>query len=124
MALPEHVTLSFADYNVLIELALSSAPRDLSKVKSFISKIDGENGIVRDAVLVRWTESDNPPPTTRFPEEWPPKWERRVEVVGRPVSKSDVRAMLDANARKPSTVLVTRDMKGLSGWTEFVVMFP
>ena len=122
--LPENVTLSFADYSVLVELALSSASRDVAKVRAFVDQIDRSNGITRDAVLVRWTEADNPPPTTRFPTEWPPKQERKVETIGRPVSKKDIQDMLSANARKPSIVLVTRDLKGAAGWTELVVMFP
>jgi len=89
-----------------------------NNLNSFLKTIERANGITRDILWVQWTESDSPlPPTTRFPDVWPPTMRFFIEQITRKIAKTDVQKVLDAHAKKPVDVLVTRDPGARLGWT-------
>jgi hypothetical protein len=93
-------------------------------LSDFLVSIEKKNGITRDAVWVQWQELDQPlPPNTRFPEKWPPEMRIFIEKVLNPVSRVDVDEVLEANAKNPTSILVTRDPGALYGWTELEAFF-
>lgn len=99
-----------ADGNVLSEKAL--------QLDEFLKSIEKNNGVTRDGLWVQWQELDQPlPPTTNFPEKWPPEMRFYIELVTRRVARVDVEEVLAARARKPHNVLVTRDPGARVGWT-------
>lgn len=85
---------------------------------AWLRLIEKNNGISRYFVLVQWQDADAPlPPGTNFPTVWPPTLRAAVTLISRPISRTDVDAVLSAKARNPVSVLVTRDPAGLVGWT-------
>jgi hypothetical protein len=117
--LPSEITLTTEDY-----LRLASAALTSPDLRPLVQKIEAQNKITRDFVWVRWAEKAGPPPTQRFPEEWPKKQQHQITLVGRKVAKADVQEVLKWNATRPYLVMTTRDPKGVSGWAEFESMFP
>lgn len=117
------LTITDEDYSALVELARKGAT-DKVYLENFLRDIERRNGITRYFLLVQWQEMDTPlPPTTRFPEVWPPDYRAPLERLDRPIAKADVQELLSVKARRPVTVLVTRDPNGLVGWTAFDVYF-
>ena len=115
------VTLDQEQYLALASLARLGAdtPDKQRAVDSYLKSIEVANGMVRYALLVQWQETDTPlPPTTDFPEVWPPELRARVERVDRPIAKSDVQKVVDARSKNPTNILVTKDMGGIVGWTK------
>lgn len=99
-----------ADGNVVQDKAL--------RLDAFLKSIEKDNGITRHALWVRWQETDSPlPPTTNFPEVWPPLLTHYIELISRPIARADVDAVVAAKARRPLTVMVTKDPAALVGWT-------
>jgi hypothetical protein len=115
-------TLTQEQYEALVALARKGAlaegvepPRTL---EIFLKEIEKKHGITRSFVLVQWQELGQPLPIgTFFPTTWPPQLRQSIELVSRPVAKSDVEAMLAQRARKPFEVLCSRDPSGVLGWT-------
>lgn len=97
-------------------------PREL---EAFLKNLEKQQDppIVRQFVGVRWTEAGEPLPPrtagapTRFPENWPPTLEGSVQLLGRPIARTDVDAMLQAQAKKPMDVMCTNDVGLRVGWT-------
>jgi hypothetical protein len=115
------ITLTKEEYEAFIHMAHKGAANadQTRALDAFATKIEQRNGIVRYYVVVRWQELDSVlPPGTDFPEVWPPQLELEIEQVGRPIAKVDVDARLAQVARKPQTVLVTRDRNKTFGWTK------
>jgi hypothetical protein len=119
-------TLTQQEYEALIALArngtkTSDGQVDEEKARrldAFLKSLEKKNNIVRDAVWVQWQESDQPlPPTTAFPEKWPPEMRFYIELISRKVAKVDVEAVIETHARQPVNVLVTRDPGARVGWT-------
>ena len=126
------ISLEQHEYESLIALSRTGAKDaegevDLNKLReidSFLKAIEKKNGITRSAIWVQWQEVDQPlPPNTNFPEVWPPELRFYFELTTRPIAKADVMKVLAAKARKPMTVLVTKDPAGQVGWTELDTFF-
>jgi hypothetical protein len=89
------------------------------RLDMFLQSIEKKNGITRHIIWVQWQELDAPlPPNTRFPDVWPPNLRIRIEQVTRPISRADIDQVLAENAKKPISVLFTRDPGARYGWTE------
>jgi len=119
-------TLDQQQYEALIALAQEGTklpdgsidPEKSRQLDSFLRLIEKANGVTRSIVWVQWQELDSPlPPGTRFPDKWPPELRRKIELVTRPVARVDVDALLAAYARKPLTILCSRDPAGILGYT-------
>ncbi len=112
-------TLTQEEYEALIALASKGiTPDEARALDEFLQAIEKKNGFVRSILWVQWQEMDQLlPPTTSFPEVWPPELRYRMELVTRPIARSDVEQVLSARARKPTNVLVTPDPGALVGWT-------
>jgi hypothetical protein len=119
-------TITQQQYEALIALARAGTVNDDGvsnvneslKLDAFLKKIESDNGVTRSALWVQWQEMDQPlPPSTNFPDVWPPELRFYIEFVTRLVSKADVEAMLEVQARNPNNVLVTRDPAARVGWT-------
>lgn len=125
-------TLSTEEYEALVALAregtkdVNGSPiHDKAVVlNDFLVSLEKKNGITRDILWVQWQELDEPlPPGTRFPERWPPEKRILLEYVTRRISRADVEEVLNANAKNPTSVLVTRDPGALFGWMELDAFF-
>lgn len=121
MAEREFVILQ-SEYESLISLAREGAAthstNKVLQLEEWLIFIERRHNIVRSIVWVQWQELDNPlPPTTNFPDVWPPELRRKIELISRPVAKVDVEQVLDQFARSPETILCTRDPAGILGWT-------
>jgi hypothetical protein len=127
MANPLTFTLSQEEYEALIAFAREGTKDSAGQVvhessirlDQFLQNIEKRSGVTRSVVWVQWQELGVPlPPNTRFPEVWPPSMRVRIERVTRPISRADIDAVLDANAKNPVSVLFTKDPGALYGWTE------
>lgn len=119
-------TLSQEDYEALISYARAGTktPDESRVLDAFLKTIEAASGITRSFVWIQWQEQDQPlPPTTAFPEVWPPEMRYYFELLSRPVAKSDVVAILKLRARKPQNVLVTKDPGAVLGWTSIDAFF-
>ncbi len=126
MATPFSFTLDQQQYEALIALAragtfkpngMPDQPKALS-LDTFLRSIEEKNNIVRDIVWIQWQELDTPLPRHDFPEVWPPELRAYVETVTRLVSRADIDEVLKVKARKPTSILFTRDPGAVYGWTE------
>lgn len=124
--MPFPLALNQQDYEALIALARKGAatPDEVRRLDTFLRSIEKANGVNRYGLWVQWQEQDQPlPPTTRFPETWPPDLRFYVELISRPIARVDVEAVLKQKARKPANVLVTKDPGALVGWSELDSFF-
>jgi hypothetical protein len=115
-----NVTLNQEQYEALIALARRGCTSEdqIHAIESFFGSIERANGIARSALWIQWQEADQElPPTTRFPEVWPPEQRYYLEFISRPIARSDVDLVLARHARQPVTVLVTKDPAAQIGWT-------
>ena len=120
-------TLTLEEYQALVALARAGTTSDdqARKLEQFLVEIEKNNGVVRYSLWVQWQELEQAlPPTTKFPEQWPPELRQRIELINRPVALSDVQTVLDHHAKKPTNVVVTPDPAALVGWTPVEVYFP
>lgn len=98
-------------------------PELARQLESYLKEIEERNGITRYFVALRWTEAGQPLPPrvagapTRFPENWPPTLEGEIELLTRPVARSDADAFLMANATSPTDIMCTVDPGKRVGWT-------
>lgn len=114
-------TLDQEQYEALIDFARRGAVVPLQKreLDSYLESIEKQSGVTRYKLWVQWQEADAPlPPTTRFPETWPPEMRKYIEFLSRPIARSDVDELLEKRARNPVEVLVTPDPAALVGWTK------
>ena len=119
-------TLSQEQYEALISLARTGAstPDALRALERFLKDIEKSNGIVRNALWIQWQELDQPLPAgIQFPATWPPEMRFYLELVSRPIAKSDVNNVIKIRASKPTNILVTPDPGGLVGWTPLDTYF-
>lgn len=119
-------TLTQEQYEALIKLAndgtlLPDGSVDVEKSRrldEFLRSIELANNVKRSIVWVQWQEQDAPlPPGTDFPDKWPPELRQKIELITRPVARADVDALLRAKARRPITILCSRDPAGVLGYT-------
>ena len=111
--------LSSEQYEALIAFARqgASTPDQSRSLNNFLEQIEKASGIKRYKLWIQWQETDQPlPPTAQFPHSWPPEMRYYLELLSRPIIKSDVTDVLTAKARKPVNVLVTPDSGGVLGW--------
>lgn len=124
--------LEQSEYETLIELARQgtlNADGTVSQDKAlgldaWLRMIEQKNGVSRNFIWVQWQEQNAPlPQGTNFPKKWPPELRVPLSLVSRAIAKSDVTSMLDARAKNPTSVLVTRDPAALVGWMEIDEFF-
>lgn len=125
--MPFPISLSRQEYEALIALARESTLNDDGSVDQnkavqldrFLQEIETNNGIERDRVWIQWQEMDQPlPPSTDFPDVWPPEMRYFIELVTRKICRADVDAVIETQATNPVNILVTRDPAARVGWTE------
>lgn len=124
--MPFPLQLLQQDYEALIALARKGAavPDEQRRLDEFLRRIEKDNGITRYGLWVQWQEQDQPlPPATRFPEKWPPEMRFYLELISRPVARTDVAAVLKQKARRPTNVLVTKDPGAVVGWATLEQFF-
>lgn len=130
--MPFPLSLSQQEYESLIALARDGTRDDDGNVDqnkavqldAWLKLIEENNGIERDLVWIQWQESDQPlPPTTNFPDVWPPEMRFYLELVTRRICRADVDAVIEAKASMPVNILVTRDPAARVGWTELESFF-
>jgi hypothetical protein len=114
-------TLDQEEYEALIALARAGTVSDPNKSRQlelWLRRIERQNDINRDLVVVLWQEMDAPLPTgTFFPTNWPPTLKRTVELTTRPVARVDIDKVLEAHAVNPTSVMCTKDPAGILGLT-------
>lgn len=124
--MPFPISLNQEEYESLIALARKGSTDDAGNVNqgeavaldAWLKLIEKKNGITRDAVWIQWQESDTPlPPTTDFPDVWPPEMRFYLELTTRLVSRADVDAVINQKASQPTNILVTRDPAARVGFT-------
>lgn len=124
--MPFPLPLAQQDYEALIALARKGAatPDDRRRLDTFLVSLEKASGITRYMLWVQWQEQDQPmPPTTRFPEVWPPQMRFLIELISRPIALVDINAVLQQQARKPINVLVTKDPGAVVGWSTLEQFF-
>lgn len=118
--------LSRQQYEALIALAREGTKNDEGQVDqskalaldTFLKKIEKDNGVERYAIWVQWQEMNSPlPPNTNFPEVWPPQMRAYIEKVTGPISRADIDHVLASKAKKPTSILFTKDPGATYGWT-------
>ena len=123
--MPFPIQLDEQQYSALVSLARAGTkdiagnpiPEKARRLEEFLKGLERQSDIERSILLIQWQETDHLlPPGTNFPTKWPPEQRFLLELVSRPISKDDVMKVLDARARKPTNVLVTKDPAGLVGW--------
>lgn len=120
------LSVSQAEYETLIEFARQGTldaegqvlPDRARALQSFLVALEEKNDVHRYFVWVQWQEQNAPlPPSTVFPEKWPPELRSFLALVTRPIARSDVDALLKKKAKNPTNVLVTKDPGATVGWT-------
>lgn len=123
-SIPATISMTTEQYTALSALARLGTG-DVIKLESFLKQIEKENGIKRYLLWVQWQEKDQPlPPHTKFPTNWPPKLRQVIQLINRPVSRTDVDDVLQEHATNPLSVMVTPDPAALLGWTSLALYFP
>jgi hypothetical protein len=121
MSTPQTFTLTQEQYEALIAFArrgITPGSADSLTLDAFLKNIEQASGITRYALWIQWQEIHQPlPPTTAFPDVWPPELRYYLEFLSRPISKNDVLAVLKLQAKQPTNVLVTKDPAAKVGWT-------
>ena len=111
------MNLTTEQYEALVALSRRGATDQL-ELDAFLRDIEKANSITRYSAWVQWQEADSPlPPTTRFPENWPPAMRGRLDKINKPITRADVDALVASRSRSPVTVLVTKDPNASVGWT-------
>jgi len=124
---PSNFTLTIEQYQALVALARAGTTSDDQRrqLEQFLVEIEKTNGVTRYLLWVQWQELEQAlPPTAKFPEVWPPELRQLIQQINRPISLSDVNAVLAASAKKPTNVLVTPDPAAVVGWTPLALYFP
>lgn len=130
--MPFPISFSQSEYETIIEFARQGTLNPDGTVNqdkalgldSWLRMIEQKNGVTRNFIWVQWQEQDAPlPPGVTFPKKWPPEMRVALSLVSRAITKSDVTSMLNVRAKKPTSILVTRDPAALVGWTEIDEFF-
>lgn len=124
---PPSFTLTLEQYTALVALARNGTTSidQQQNLEQFLISIEKANGVIRYLLWVQWQEAGQIlPPTTKFPEVWPPQLRRIIQQINRPIAKADVQALLASSATNPTNVLVTPDAAANVGWTPLDTYFP
>ena len=119
-------TLTQEQYEALIELARRGATTQTKQLEldQWLKLIERSNGVTRDFIWVQWQELSAPLPSgTRFPEEWPERLRRTIELTTRRIARADVEQVLEQYANSPIEILVTPDPAGIVGWKSLDAYF-
>lgn len=86
---------------------------------AFLKNIEKTNSIVRHSLWVRWQDPNAPlPPGVRFPKTWPPELQYFIQLITRPVAKTDVLKVVSDRTKNAVNIMVTKDPAALLGWTK------
>lgn len=121
-----NIQMSQQDYEALIAFARRGVltEQEGRTLSSFLQTLEKSNNITRDALWVQWQEVGKQVSVQySFPESWPPNLRAYIELVGRPIAKADVTALLAKKAIRPMSVMVTKDPAGVVGWTTLEAFF-
>ncbi len=116
------VSLSRAEYEVLLDFAYQRRT-DVVELRALQKRLDASNDIKRYLLNIRWYEVGGQPPSRIEIKEndgWPPRQEFILRQ-DRPIAREDVDLLLREKARNPVSTTVTRDERGVVGWTELDV---
>jgi hypothetical protein len=120
---PATITMTTEQYTALVALA-RRAGTDAVQLEAFLVDIEKSNNITRYLLWVQWQELEQAlPPTTKFPEQWPPNLRLLIQQVNTPIAQADVMNSLAVKAKKPTNILVTKDPAALVGWTSVTTFF-
>lgn len=115
------VTLTRTEYEYLLdnsrqyeEMITNSTSPNTDLVQR---DVDLRNGITRYVLNVRWQNIGGQPPTRiEIGRGWPAT-QTAVLTLERPITKEDVQAFVAARASNPVDIAVTKDRRGVVGWT-------
>lgn len=113
------VTLTRVEYELLLDFAYSRRT-DPTELRNLQKRIDTENDIKRYLLNIRWYEVGGKPPSRIEIKEndgWPPRQEFILRQ-DRPIAREDVDQVLRDRAANAVSPTVTRDERGVVGWTE------
>jgi hypothetical protein len=125
-------TLDQESYEALIALAQRGTykpdgtidQQQAMVLDTFLQSIEKANGITRYSLWVRWMDPTAPlPPGVNFPKVWPVSLQYLLQFISRPVSKTDVLALVAQKTPNAMTVMVTPDPAALLGWTALDAFF-
>lgn len=125
--IPPSMNLTIEQYSALVELSRRGTTSVDQQVdlEAFLVQIEKANGVTRYLLWVQWQEAGQIlPPTTKFPEVWPPELRQIIQQLNRPVALSDVQDVLNKFAKNPTNVLVTIDPAARVGWQPLAQAFP
>ena len=113
------VTLARDEYERLLDFAYGRRT-GTTELRDLQRRIDTANDIKRYLLNIRWYEFGGKPPSRIELKEqgtWPPTQETILRL-DRPISRLDVDEVLRSKAKSPVDVTVTKDERGIVGWTE------
>lgn len=122
MALPTTVTLTFTQYEFLVKMAqayerIGNSAGLSPTVDEVRKQVDLANSITRYELLVRWQDLGGKQPSRiEIGKGWPPQ-QTGLLVMDRPILRSDVEAYVGGYASNPVDIAVTKDVRGVVGWT-------
>jgi len=132
MTAPSSISLTLEQYEALISLARRSTvnpdnsidQQQANVLDAFLLEIEQDNDITRSSLFIRWQDPTAPlPPGIRFPETWPPSLQYFLQLLTRPIAKSDVIALVAARTSNAVNIMVTQDPAGLVGWSKLEDFF-
>jgi hypothetical protein len=107
-------------YEVLVGLARQGigTADGQREFEVYIRTIEESSGVNRYFLWVRWQElGEVAPANQRFPQDWPPNREIKIERINTPITRAIVDEAVAARSNNPFAVLVTPDPGGELGWS-------
>lgn len=108
------VTMTNTEYENLLAAAKAG---DTSAIKVLQDDIDAANGILRFAVLIRWTEVGGKAVALPSPYSWPETQTGQLDKMST-ISKADVEEYVASRSTNAVNIQLTKDLEGVAGWTE------
>jgi hypothetical protein len=111
------ISMSRDQYEALLDYAYQRRS-DAEGLLAIQRAVDDANTVRRYRLYIRWMETGGGPPSRiSIGAGWPPS-QQFLLTLDRPIELADVQLVLDTQARKPVYVTVTKDTRGVVGWTE------
>lgn len=108
------VSMSRSHYEALLAAAMESNEEAALEIST---AVDAENSIRRYIMWIRWVNVGGAVPSrVELGVGWPPEQTFTLRME-RPISRLDVEEVLAQRAVNPASVMVTRDRRGVTGWT-------